>query len=221
MKKTYSHNLLIIAILLFSNFVFSQSKEISIKFIGNCALYMTDGNLNIYVDFPYKSGAHGYMKYNQSEIDNLKDDAIFLFTHKHADHYSGKLVRKLKGKKYGPWNISKFGELNDSTNEFSIQMFKTKHLFTFRHYSYLITWHGKKIYINGDTGDVEPISKIKNIDWLFAPYWIYSNAVEENITLDTKHFAIYHLYPDQIIPKETPKDIFFVSEQNKIFTIPY
>jgi hypothetical protein len=38
-----------------------------IKFIGNCGLYMTHGVENIYVDFPYKSGAHNHMDYDSSE----------------------------------------------------------------------------------------------------------------------------------------------------------
>ncbi len=73
---------------------YSQTKEIQIKFIGNCGLYMTDGTTNIYTDFPYKSGAYGYMEFEESELDSVKENSIFIFTHKHADHYSKKKVKK-------------------------------------------------------------------------------------------------------------------------------
>lgn len=95
---------------------YSQTSERSIKFIGNCGLYMTDGISNIYIDFPYKSGAHHYMKYNSSELDSLKSNPIFIFTHKHSDHYSEKLVakyaKKLNGKIYTPWSLKKLLKLS-------------------------------------------------------------------------------------------------------------
>ncbi|MCL2246754.1 MAG: hypothetical protein FWC10_06540 [Lentimicrobiaceae bacterium] len=73
--------LLIISVVCISNFGLAQSNEITIKFIGNCALSMTDGKSNFYIDFPYKSGAYKYMKYDESEIDSIKENAIFIFTH--------------------------------------------------------------------------------------------------------------------------------------------
>lgn len=56
----------------------SQNTEITIRFIGNCGLYMTDGNSNIYLDFPYKSGAYNLMEYDLSELDSVKNNPIFI-----------------------------------------------------------------------------------------------------------------------------------------------
>jgi L-ascorbate metabolism protein UlaG (beta-lactamase superfamily) len=218
--------LIFIISVFFSNFLFCQSNEITIKFIGNCSLYMTDGNLNIYIDFPYKSGAHNYMKYDKSELDNIKDNSIFIFTHRHADHYSKKLINKLTGKIYGPWNMSKkrkldLVKLSESYKDFSIQSYKTSHKFSLHHNSYLIAWHNKKIFISGDTGDVEPISKLSNLDWVFAPFWIYRNAMEQKVAIDTKMIGIYHLYPDQKIGEGFPGNIHFLTHQSEIISIPY
>jgi len=58
----------------------AQIAEIKIKFIGNCGMYLTDGKQNIYLDFPYKSGAFNYMKYAKSEVDSIKK-MPFLFLH--------------------------------------------------------------------------------------------------------------------------------------------
>jgi len=67
MINIYKKLIVIIVIILISSY--SQTNEITVKFIGNCGLYLTDGNLNIYIDFPYKSGAHNYMEYDKSEIE--------------------------------------------------------------------------------------------------------------------------------------------------------
>jgi L-ascorbate metabolism protein UlaG (beta-lactamase superfamily) len=220
-KNSYKNSFLIIILIVITNFGFSQTNEIKITFIGNAGLHITDGNTNLYVDFPYKSGAHKYMKYDKSILDSIKENSIFLFTHRHSDHYSKKLLKKLNGKKYGNWNVSELVKLNDSIPNFSIQAFKTSHKFTFKHYSYLIIWHNKKIYINGDTGDVEPLSKIKNIDWAFVPYWILQNAKEDSIKIDAKNIGVYHLYPIQQITGTIPDNMIFLKEQNKVILISY
>lgn len=90
MKNLYKQFIILISFIALSNFCFSQTNEIRIQFIGNCGLSMSDGKSNLYIDFPYKSGAYGYMKYESIEIDSIKDNSTFLFTHRHADHYSKK-----------------------------------------------------------------------------------------------------------------------------------
>lgn len=184
---------------------YSQTDKIKIEFIGNCGIHMTDGDENIYVDFPYKSGAYGYMEFDKSDLDRIRKNSIFIFTHTHADHYSKKnlkkVMRKKGGKKYGFFDIASLETLNTEIAEFEIEALKTRHTFfgvSFKHYSYMITWHGKKIYISGDTTDPRTIGEMKNIDLAFIPFWIYNNAKEQGIEVDAKEFAIYHLYPEQI-----------------------
>ena len=133
-----------------------------------------------------------------------------------------KLIKKYKGRVYDNWSVKKLEKkFHNSFQDFSIQPYKTSHLFTFKHYSYLITWHNKKIYINGDTGDLEPLSTIDNIEWVFAPFWIYSNARDEKMKIDTKMFGIYHLRPTQIIGEGFPDNVHFMTKQNEVITILY
>lgn len=212
-------------ILLVCDAYFSHSGEIKIRFIGNCGLHLTDGDANLYIDFPYKSGAYGYMEYESSEIDNVKDNAVFLFTHRHADHYSKKLIRELKNKHkgnvYGNWKVKKTERLNNLIADFKIETFKTKHRFTFKHYSYLITWHGKRIFLSGDTEHAATIATVKDMDWAFVPSWIMLDAKEKNIKIDADKFGVYHLYPDQKVNKEIPERIFVLDKQGEVITIPY
>ena len=230
MKRTFREIILTFSLCLIATFGFTQSKEIQIEFLGNCGLYLTDGTTNIYTDFPYKSGAHGYMEFDESELDSVKDNSIFIFTHKHSDHYSKnnlkRVIKEKGGKKYGVSNISELEQLSTTLNDFDIKAFKTKHKvfgINFRHYSYLITWHGKRIYLSGDTTNPETIGQVKNIDLAFIPYWLYENAKEQNVEIDADEIGIYHLHPLEI----TPAEKFFkdkenehpLTEQGKIITI--
>ncbi len=186
----------------------SQISEIKIEFIGNCGLYLTDGNSNIYIDFPYESGAYNLMEYDLSELDSVKSNPIFIYTHKHADHYSGKLVKKLAKKRdgeiYSPWNKKELLNLNDRIKDFHIEAFKTKHLYSINHCSYLITWHNKKLFISGDTEHAETIATFKDIEWAFIPVWIITDAKEKGIKLSdvSMMFAIYHIAPRHHITSE-------------------
>lgn len=214
-----------IVIICISKIGFSQEKEIKIKFIGNCGLYLSDGKSNLYIDFPYKSGAYNYMKYDSKEIENIKENSIFLFTHKHADHYSKKLLKKIKSKHkgmvFGSWNTNRFNKLNNSIDNFNIESIKTKHRFTFKHYSYLITWHGKKIYLSGDTESADTITNIKEINWAFLPVWIILDANEKNININADKVGVYHLYPFEKVNNSKPEKYLILDKQGEEIIIPY
>ncbi len=221
----YKRILFFFAILLFSNSGFGQSNDIKVKFIGNCGLYLTDGKMNIYVDFPYKSGAFNYMEYDSAELDSIKENSIFIFTHKHPDHYSGKQMRKTlrkkRGKKYGKWNISKLAELSDTTADFSIQAIETEHSFSFTHYSYLMTWHGKRIYFYGDTETTKTVLSMHDLDWAFVPYWTVLDLIEEDVLIDSKMVGVYHFYPTMKTTNSSPDKYKLLDDQGTLITIPY
>jgi len=168
---------LISAFTLLSFISYSQTNNITVRHIANAGLYMTDGSLNVYVDFPYKSGAFGYTKYNPAELDSIKNNALFLFTHRHGDHFSKKLLRKRNASVYGSWKLKKKDQagseiISDSENQFSVQAYKSKHRFSITHCSYLITWHGKRIFISGDAESPQIIAAMTEIDWAFVPEWL-------------------------------------------------
>lgn len=225
MKNNYQTLVISAIAMIFSLLGIAQSNEIKIKFIGNCGLYMTNGELNIYSDFPYKSGAYGYMEFDQSELDSVKENSAFIFTHQHADHYSGKNMRKVLrekgGQKFGPRNIRKLKKFAENNSDFEIQTFKTKHRYSFSHYSYLITWHGKRIFLSGDTESAETVGALKEMDFVFVPPWILYDAKEKGIKIDAKRIGIYHLAASQVIKGEIPDNMIIFKEQKSIISIPY
>lgn len=208
-----------------ANTSLAQSKEISIRFIGNCGLHLTDGITNFYIDFPYKSGAHNYMEYDASEVQNIKPNAIIIFTHRHADHYSKKLWKKHRGQKFDPYNTEKLEQLNKEIPEFSIQSFRTQHKvfgISFKHYSYLITWHGKKIYLSGDTETSETFAKQENIDYAFVPVWLLLDANDKGINYRSisKLFYIYHIGPKDSITLQPNEDqLRLLNKQGEVIRI--
>lgn len=204
MKKT----LLTLSLILSISLVFGQSKEIKIKFIGNCGMHLTDGSSNIYIDFPYKSGAHNYMEYDKSELDKVIPNSTFIFTHKHSDHFSRRLLSKMKGKKYGTWNVNKIGEISKSIPEFELTSYRTQHKvfgISFEHYSYLMVWHNKRIFFSGDAEKCDTLVTMKDIDYMFLPAWSLSDAFERNFKIDAKFINVYHIGPKDNISSSSPK----------------
>lgn len=207
---------------------FAQTKAITIRFIGNCGLSLTDGTSNIYIDFPYKSGAHHYSEYNLSELDSVKEKPIFIYTHKHSDHFSGKLVRrlirKLDGQLFTPKNAAELKQLSQEIPDFSIETFKTSHRFSFNHYSYLITWHGKQFFFSGDTENAETIATLSNLDIAFIPVWLILDANEKGIKIQplTNLIAVYHIGPrDQIKFSEPNPKLKLLNQQGEVLSIEY
>lgn len=221
MKQTYKKLIGSILFFILTNFSFGQRNEITITFIGNAGFHMTDGNTDIYFDFPYKSGAYGYMTYDETELNKIKDNSIFIFTHKHADHYSKKIVKKLKGKVYSGSNRKKISRLEKDISDFKIKSYKTKHRFSFTHYSYVIDWHGKKLFVSGDTEHPETIGLINGIDYAFIPTWILSYAKEKNINVNAKTKVLYHLYPNEKVEEKKTTDFIIFDNQGMNIKIPY
>ena len=203
----------------------AQINTITVRFIGNCGLYMSDGELDVYVDFPYKSGAFGYMEYPDPEIDSIRPKATHIFTHRHPDHYRKKLVKKLTGTVYGPWKVKKKRRADlsapaYSAAQFSLETFRTKHRFARHHYSYLITWHGQRIFLSGDTEGAETIGQVKDLDLAFVPSWVMQDALEKQIDIDAERFAVYHLYPTETVTTENPK-IKVLHTQGEVLEVAY
>jgi hypothetical protein len=214
----------IVFLLLFSGSTISQTNQLTITYIGNCGLHITDGETHIYTDFPYKSGAHHYAEYDAAQLDSIKENPYFIFTHKHSDHYYkgkvNKILKEKNGSKYGKWNIPALEKLGDSIPDFKIEAFKTKHRFSFSHYSYLITWHGKKIYLSGDTESAETILEMTDLEWAFIPAWLILDIQDSDKKFDTNMIGIYHIGPGDDV-NITGDKVLMLKKQGEVITIPF
>jgi len=206
-----------------------QIGKIEVTFIGNCGFFMSDGNLNLYVDFPYKSGAYSCMAYDSGHLDSIRDHSIFLFTHGHADHYNRKLFRQTHQKLYAPYPVRLWlsakrkytlQELNDSMPNFQITEFVTKHKYSLKHYSYLVTWNNKRIFLSGDTETADRLCTMHDLDLVIAPTWAIQDANSRDLKIDTKKIIICHHRSREKIDNQSPKKI-IVPEQNQNITMDW
>lgn len=201
----------------------SLAGNLEFQFIGNAAFHITDGKTTLLSDFPYTSGAFGYMTY---EMKNTKPivDGIVLITHKHEDHWNPKLFSSMDLAIIAPPEI--LAELESKKKvSFSdemqykglkVQAFRTPH--TPEHHSYLVTWHGVRMYFPGDTESLDQMLKIKNLDVVFISPWLLQSLMKKEQKIDTKMLVVYHHQPHETIPNYQDR---IVPKQGEGFVIPF
>jgi L-ascorbate metabolism protein UlaG (beta-lactamase superfamily) len=209
-------------ILLVSEHAFADN--LTFQFIGNMAFSITDGNVTLYSDFPYESGAFGYMKYDLKSL-KISGDGLCLITHAHRDHWANELFQPLKLKVIGPPEVLK-GLNNSRIIPFAkeiqyqgihIEPFATPHA-NIGHYSYLVTWHGTRMYFTGDTEELKTLLSMKNLDVAFISPWLASSLSTNKQTVDAKKIVIYHHQDGEKVVTQSNS---IVPKQGEIFEIPF
>lgn len=228
----------------------SQAQEVSINYIANASLRITDGEHVLFTDFPYVSAAFGTMAYTYPYFVENGNKVTTLITNRMDDHFDPTTFMTLDWQVIAPAEVvgdlqdryfaanqarnvavaelERNRELDQAQNPDSevtiilpdpiiepatiiveenlihgpmqINAIKTDYGQT-EHYSYLIEWHGKNIYISGDTGDVTHLSGLPSMDVAFLTPWLYENARKENALPDTKNLVIYQHRDGEIIPR--------------------
>jgi hypothetical protein len=200
-----------------------QAGELTITFIGNEAFHITDGETTLLSDFPYVSGAFGYMSYEMEDVPPIVD-GVCLITHFHTDHFVRALFEE-----HDWWIVAPPGILQGLTTERKIPIepvirFKdlviqpdaTPHNFAPEHYSYLVTWHGKRLYFVGDTETPAYILPLEDIDVLFITPWLIRTLERQGLSLDAEQLVVYHQKEDEAIP---PFQDFKRMRQGESFTL--
>jgi len=203
-----------------------RAGELTITFIGNESFHITDGETTLLTDFPYQSGYMGYMSYDMAELPPVVD-GLSLITHFHKDHWDRALFEQ-----HPEWSIIAAPgilESIESPNEIPIQpviRFKdlviqpsaTPHHFSPQHYSYLVTWHGKRLYFVGDTETPAYILPLEDVDVLFITPWLIRTIERQELSLDAEILVVYHQKTDEEIP---PFQDYRRMEQGESFTLEY
>ena len=199
----------------------SQAQDVSINFIANASLRITDGKQVLFTDFPYVSAAYGHMAYTYPFFVEQGNDVTTLITNRLTDHFDPVAFMTLDWKVIAPAEVvgelqSRYTELNDARDRvvavlerereldqavspdqeitvvmpdpiikpdtvvveeslvhgaMHIQAIRTESAQT-EHYSYVIDWGGKKIYLSGDTGDIEHLATLPEVDIAFITPWL-------------------------------------------------
>lgn len=200
--------------------------DLKITFIGNAAVHVTDGKSTLVTDFPYRSGAFGYMTYDMKRLPPM-DGAAVLITHAHADHFAPELLQARPMKLLGSPGLARAipggQELTPGKpfryGNFEILAFPTPHGQTekIEHFSYLVTWQGRKLYFSGDTESDETLLKMRGLDVAFVSPWLLFGAAKAGKRVDAKKIVVYHHRADQTKP---PYPGSVVPKQGDVFTVP-
>jgi L-ascorbate metabolism protein UlaG (beta-lactamase superfamily) len=175
-------------------------------FIGNMAFAITDGKTTLYTDFPYQSGYAGYMTYDFASVPKAPG-ALCLVTHGHLDHFDPSLFAKMDAKLIAPPSVEA-RVASDRSIPFAprmhfrvleIEALTTPHG-NVEHASYLVTWHGRRLYFTGDTDSVDPLLAMKDLDYAFVSPWLLGMVAERKGRIDARTVVCYHHTPAETVP---------------------
>jgi L-ascorbate metabolism protein UlaG (beta-lactamase superfamily) len=170
-------------------------------FIGNAAWHITDGEYTLLTDFPYQSGYSQYMTWEWSGVPKVLDPSKLLIvtTHQHRDHFAAELVPRLgPGGVVGPATVraaapdkgispatdTRFGPIR-------VQAIATPHA-ELEHYSYVVEWHGMRVYLPGDTEGAKSLIEAKNLDVAFVTPWMLRAAERAGAKIDARRVIVVH-----------------------------
>jgi L-ascorbate metabolism protein UlaG (beta-lactamase superfamily) len=156
--------------------------SLSVRFIGNEAFVITDGRSTIVTDFPYRSGAFGYMAYERPAP--FPGKVLALITHRHLDHFDPSEWRDSSWSILGPREVTEALSIGhrralDSVvtfGSFVIRPIRTPHSDT-EHYSYLIDWGTLRLFLSGDTEDPASLLAAEGVTHAFLTPWLWTTLV--------------------------------------------
>lgn len=166
-------------------------------FIGNSVFEITDGRTVLFLDFPYRSGAFGYMTYSESLVRPAKN-AVCLFTHAHADHFAPELVARVGCTVLGPATVrSAFpGAIVLAAGKpfeippITVLPIRTEH--GPDHFSYRVTWGNRRLYFTGDTEEPREAAAERRLDALFITPWLLEAGRRDGMAFDARTIVVTH-----------------------------
>jgi L-ascorbate metabolism protein UlaG (beta-lactamase superfamily) len=202
----------------------ASAGELHFRFIGNEAFLITDGVTSLLTDYPYQSGAFGYMTYDSSSVGPVAN-GLCLITHGHADHFDAKLFAATNFAIIAPPSVlallnteRKIPFREEMTyRDIRVRAFRTPHG-DIEHYSYLVLWHGLRLYFTGDTDDTSELKNQKDLSAAFVSPWLLERMKNEHEKIHAKRVVVYHHKPGEEV---APYQDRLVPSQGSTFQIPY
>jgi hypothetical protein len=85
------------------------------------------------------------------------------------------------------------------------------------HVSYVVTWHGLRLYFTGDTDDTKALLEAKNLDVAFVSPWLVDAVAKKGGRLDARKIVVYHHRPDEEVAALQNRE---VPRQGEKFSLP-
>ena len=151
--------------------------ELTATFIGNMGFHITDGKVAILTDFPYDPGEH-FMRWSAEQVPKGPPAPLCLITHGHRDHFARELVSQFCGQVLGPKDVVDGAGVGSIAVSPEVQWkgvvirpIATPHA-DLEHYSYLVEWHGLRLFFTGDTNDPAALLAAQDLDAAFVSPWL-------------------------------------------------
>jgi L-ascorbate metabolism protein UlaG (beta-lactamase superfamily) len=178
------------------------------RFIGNMAFAISDGQVTLMTDFPYQSGYSRYMTYDPAMIRSSTPATLSLITHRHHDHWEPALFGATGWKVAGPADVVANVDVSrvvplDGRGAFgpiAIEAIETPHA-SIGHYSYILSWHGRRLYFSGDTESPDSLLSARDLDAAFVSSWQYRAALRTGRRIDARQIVIYHHQSGEKVPE--------------------
>jgi hypothetical protein len=185
--------------------VAAQADTLHIRFIGNAAFSLSDGSTTLLTDFPYRSGAFGYMNYTL-EDPRPSSDAVSVITHHHADHFDASLATAHGWAVIGPADVvsqvsvaqRRGGRGVTEVGAFRVEALQTPHVP--EHFSYVVSWRGRRLYFTGDTEDPSSLLATPDLDIAFVTPWLLCTITRAGGDVPAELVVLHHQGPS-----ETPR----------------
>jgi L-ascorbate metabolism protein UlaG (beta-lactamase superfamily) len=196
--------------------------ELTATFIGNSAFHVTDGEVAILADFPYLSGAFGYMQWSPAQVPK-RPSPLCLFTHGHRDHFAPDQVPAFCDIVVGPALAAREGGVRTLALEkairwkgLTIRAIATPHA-SVEHVSYLVEWQGQRLYFSGDTQRTEELLESPDLDVAFVNPWLLEAVAKAGARVDARLIVMCHHKPGSAVP---PLSNGIVPTQGQVLTLP-
>jgi L-ascorbate metabolism protein UlaG (beta-lactamase superfamily) len=188
-----------------------RSDSLELRFIGNEAVAVSGRALTLVTDYPYRSGAFGYMRYDPTARP-AGTSVVLLITHRHADHFDSAAPRDPAWRILGPRELT--ARLDPSValpldtlvavGPARIRPIATPHNGGgVEHYSYLVEWEGRRLYFVGDTEDPVALLAQRGLDVAFVTPWLWRTVRMRGARIDAREIVIYHHKAGENVPECT------------------
>jgi len=173
------------------------------------AFAISDGKTTLFTDFPYEPGAFGYMRYDFAAVHQpAPGDSLCLITHGHRDHFDASLFAKTSAKIVAPPTLASTLPADRVLpfsakivyRDLTIEPIRTPHG-DIEHFSYLVTWHGRRLYFTGDTDRYDDLVSRHGLDDAFVSPWLLAAIVRNGKSIDARRVIVYHHKPDEAIAR--------------------
>jgi len=180
-----------------------SEREIRVHFIGNMAVRLTDGTHTVVTDFPYESGAFGYMTWLPGRVPDLRG-ALALVTHGHRDHFAAELLRPGLTV-LGPADVRRGieGPVLEPGPRVEWQGLVVRAIPTphgpLEHCSYLLEWDGHRFYFTGDTEETDALLAQRDLDAASVSPWLLASLRKAGRRVDARAVIVYHHQADESV----------------------